>query len=92
MKVFDPTAGPRTDGFELADRPASLQGKVVGLLDNSKPNSDKILRLVGAMLKEKHGVSELVERRKWTASMPLGDELIEEFADQCDVVVAGVGD
>ncbi|MBI3090656.1 MAG: hypothetical protein HYY96_08305 [Candidatus Tectomicrobia bacterium] len=92
MKVFDPTAGPETGGFELAARLGSLRGKVVGLLDNTKTNSDRLLRLVGRLLQEKHGVAALIERRKFTASMPASDELVAELARQCDVVIAGIGD
>ena len=41
MKLIDPTgADPGLDSWSLAPRPADLRGKRVGLLDNSKANSD----------------------------------------------------
>lgn len=92
MKVFDPTAGSQAKGFELAARPSSLHDKVVGLIDNTKPNSDKLLRLVVGLLQEKHGVREVIERRKTAASVPVTDDVLDELTSRCDVVIAGVGD
>ena len=38
LLVLDPTIEPEAGGLELAPRPDGLDGKIVALLDNSKPN------------------------------------------------------
>ena len=45
--------------FHLNERPGDLNGKTLGLLENHKANSDKVLHRLGEILKEKydlHGV------------------------------------
>ena len=43
LKVFEPTASERIDIDLLASRPDTLNGKVLGLLNNTKDQSDIIL-------------------------------------------------
>jgi hypothetical protein len=43
MKLFDPTSGPVQRKVEVAKRPASLKGLRLGLVDNTKFNSDTLL-------------------------------------------------
>ena len=43
MKIFDPTAKPVERQVDIAARPASLQGLRLGLVDNTKHNSDQLL-------------------------------------------------
>ena len=43
MKLFDPTSKPVERAVDLAARPASLRGLRLGLVDNTKFNSDTLL-------------------------------------------------
>jgi hypothetical protein len=76
----------------LAPRLSSLQGKRVGLLDNSKSKADKILATVAAILNARYGFTNIVRHRKPSASKPAAPEAIKELANTCDLVVVGVGD
>ena len=89
--VLDPTSGPIVERGHRAERPASLEGKTVGFLDNSKPNSDKVLRYLDELLRQ-HGITASVHRRKPTSSRVAPAELLEELAREVDLVVPGVGD
>ena len=75
-----------------ADRPASLKGLRVGLIENTKYNSDKLLQRIGEILKSDYGASETRMFRKHNSSVPAHDEIIQEVRKTCDVIVAGVGD
>jgi hypothetical protein len=73
-------------------RPTGLQGKRVGLLDNSKNNAGRFLEMVATILNERYGFSRLVRHRKPSASKPVAPAVIEEWIRTCDVAIVGVGD
>ena len=86
-ELFDPTAKPKRRVENLAVRPGSLAGKVIGLLDIGKPKGDWFLEAVGELLRENYGVRETVYYRKPTHAKPAPGELAEEIAQRCDAVV-----
>lgn len=69
-----------------------LRGKVVGMLDNSKPNADKLAERFAELLQEKYGVAGVVSRRKLTAQQGAPKEYLDELAAQADFVLSGLGD
>jgi hypothetical protein len=87
---------PQNEAFvaesSLAPRLSGLHGKRVGLLDNSKSKAGKMLDAVAAILHAQYGFTDIVRRRKPSASKPADPEVINELARTCDLVVAGVGD
>ena len=64
----------------------------MGLVDNSKHNSDQLLKRIAGLLEREHGVKAHVMRRKRSAGIPPSPEIVAEFKPACDIVVAGVGD
>ncbi|WP_165964044.1 UGSC family (seleno)protein [Actinomadura sp. KC216] len=91
LVVLDPTAeAPRETSGSLP-RPVSLSGLAVGYLDNGKPNSDRFLRLLAARLRE-DGAQEAAWARKPSIGRVATDEMLDDLAAECDVVVTGVGD
>ena len=92
--LFDPTAPRR----EASDTPgtattlAGLAGKVVGFIDNAKPNFGLLADDLGELLQTKYGVARIIKRRKSSASVPAKPEVIEELSRECDVVITGSGD
>ena len=92
IELLDPTAEVTAQGIAYVDRPASLEGKRVGLIDNTKFNSDRLLEKIGAILKTEYGVAETRMFRKHNASVPAHEEIIVELRKGFDAMVAGVGD
>ena len=92
IELLDPTAEVTARGIAYVDRPASLAGKRVGLIDNTKFNSDRLLEKIGAILKAEYGVAETRMCRKHNASVPAHEEIIVELRKGFDAMVAGVGD
>jgi hypothetical protein len=74
------------------DRPRSLEGKRVGLIENTKFNSDKLLLRIGEILKTEYGAAEARMFHKHNSSVPAHEEIIQEIRKTCDVMVAGIGD
>jgi hypothetical protein len=92
LVVLDPTTEPVVEQAERAERPTTLEGKTVGFLDNSKRNSDKMLMYLDELLRERHGITGSLHRRKPTSSRVVPAEILDEMAGQCDVIVPGIGD
>jgi hypothetical protein len=90
VRIYDPTTpAPRPTGG-LATRGA-LEGKRLGVLGNSKRNSDKVLEALGEMLAERTGARVVGTWHK-PNTLPVGPEIAGEMAATCDLVVTGVGD
>jgi hypothetical protein len=88
---IDPSAGPGAQAIVPARRPGTLAGKVIGLLDNTKEQSDIILEAIGEALCERHGVARIVTRRKEHYSRQAPDRLIEELAQEVDIAACALG-
>lgn len=91
LPFIDPTRGGVKTPLARAPRPMDLAGKTVGLLDNTKEQADIILETIGAALREKYGVADVVMRRKDYYSKPAPAELINEMANKVEVAIAAVG-
>ncbi len=93
VRLVDPSGLELQAGdFRLNDRPSSLEGKTLGLLENSKANSDKVLNELGQILKERHGLKEVRMFNKHSASLPTKPEVVEDMLNSVDVLITGVGD
>jgi hypothetical protein len=84
-----PTAAARIPALP---RFPDLRGKVVGLLDNSKPNADKLGERFEQLLREQFGVAGVVKRRKLTAQQGAPKQVLDEMAAQADFILSGLGD
>jgi hypothetical protein len=90
--MFDPTTQVRVQAISFAPRPQSLRGVRIGLVENTKFNSDKLLLKIAAILEKEHGAKSHIIRSKRNASVPVHQEIIDEFVANCDVVISGIGD
>ena len=92
ISVYDPTA-PELAGVQLQRRALDdLKGKVVGFIDNSKPNFNYLVDDLAELLVSRHGVKSTVKHRKRMASIPAPEEVMQDLAGQCDLVITGSGD
>jgi hypothetical protein len=92
MKVFDPIAPAGTRPGELRRRTLpQLSGKVVGFIDNAKPNFNLLVDDLAEVLIRKYGVAGVVKHRK-RGQVPVGDDVINDMARKCDAVITGSGD
>ena len=89
--VLDPTSERQTAERQRVDRPGSLDGKVVGLLDISKPRGDVFLDVVESELRSR-GVADVIRFSKPTYTKPAPVDLRHEIATQCHVVIEALAD
>jgi hypothetical protein len=92
MKLFDPTSRPVEREVEVAGRPASLAGLRLGLVDNTKFNSDTLLRKLAERLARRHGMTVTLTNRKRSPSHEIDEAGIRALRKQADLVVSGIGD
>jgi len=92
MKLFDPTSGPVQREVEVVKRPESLKGLRLGLVDNTKFNSDTLLRKLAERLARRHGMTVAVTNRKRSPSHEIDEAAIRALRSQADLVVSGIGD
>ena len=90
--LYDPTATRQADPARANQTLATLSGKVVGFIDNAKPNFNHLVDDLAGLLVSNYGVKRVIKRRKSSASIPAPDEIVRELADQCDLVISGSGD
>ena len=91
ITVLNTTSLSEARPLRAAQRLDSVAGRLVGVLDNGKVNSDRILRQVEAMLLEQFGVREVLWRRKHDFSRPAPAALLGELS-ACDAIITGIGD
>jgi hypothetical protein len=70
----------------------TLEGRVVGLLNNSKSGTRPFLDRVEELLRSAHSVSRTIRYDKKTAALPVPDEILEAAARECEVVINGIAD
>jgi hypothetical protein len=88
--VLDPTGERTVETRERLPRPSSLDGKVVGLLDISKPRGNIFLDHLEHRLTE---MGVRVERyAKPTFTKPAPIDLRHEIATKCDLVIEALAD
>ena len=88
--VLDPTSERAPASRQRLDRPESLEGKRIGLLDISKARGDVFLDRLEERLRER-GVD--VQRfRKPTFTKPAPADLRYEISTKCDVVIEALAD
>jgi hypothetical protein len=92
IQIYDPTTEVSGRRLAFAQRPKTLKGVRVGLVDNTKHNTDQLLLRIAALLERDHGAKAHVIRRKKSAGAAPHAEIVEELKSNCDVIVAGVGD
>jgi hypothetical protein len=92
MLVYDPSAPCHNQPRQARGKLDGLTGKIVGFIDNAKPNFNHLVDDLEGMLVGKFGVSAVIKRSKRGASMPAPDAVIAELSEQCDLVITGSGD
>ena len=90
-EFLDPTdsvAVPR----KTAPRPATLDGKVITLLDISKAKGDHLLDRIEELLRERAKPKAIVRKKKPTFARPAPADLRAEILKTSDVLIEALAD
>lgn len=89
--LLDPVATAQGAAHEGVLGLNDLTGKVVGFIDNAKPNFNHLVDDLAELLVSHHGVARVVKHRK-PGQVPVGAAALDPMTLECDLVITGSGD
>jgi hypothetical protein len=92
IDLFDPTTPVDKNPIDYAPRPDSLKGLRVGLVDNTKFNSQTLLLKVAERLKARFNTEMTHLVTKASPGHSVSASAVADFKTRADVVLAGIGD
>ena len=91
IRVLDPRQDAEGEALRMAAPLASLNGAVIGMIDNAKIGTARLFDFIEEILRQEHGVRECVRRRKPDASRPVPRPMLMELRG-ADAILAATGD
>jgi hypothetical protein len=91
LKILDPRASVNTKDQPLVPGLDTLEGKVIGIIDNGQANSTTMFQELAKLLEEKYRPVEVLFKTKPTHMQGAPKAVMEEFVSRCDAVITGLG-
>jgi len=94
IEVYDPTGRIEKKKIRITGGIGNLNGKIIGLVDNGKPNYDIFLARLEELLGQRFSFSGVVHVRKGEkdTGAPLNAKDVEKLEKNCQVVINGICD
>ena len=91
FRVLDPTPEKTPPVGQLAPRLDTLTGKTIGFISNGKEGTKGFFAHLDRLLREEHGVAQVVMRTKSNYRAPADAHIVAEIRNW-DAVISGIGD
>ncbi len=91
LRVLDPTLSPEGGPASLAPALPSLEGAVIGMIDNSKIGTERFFDHVADILRREYGAREFIRRRKPDMTRPVPPEMLASLTG-ADAILSAIGD
>ena len=91
LKMLDPRGSINPENRPVAPGIDTLEGKVIGIIDNGQSNSTTMFRELATLVQEKFRTEEVIFRTKPTHMQGAPKATMEEMIDRCDAVITGLG-
>ena len=91
LRVLDPRLSAEGEALRMAPPLKSLEGAVIGMIDNAKINTSRLLDHIADILKTQYGVREFLRVRKPDATKPIPPDMLLGIS-AADAIVAATGD
>ncbi|MYH88697.1 MAG: hypothetical protein F4125_09030 [Acidimicrobiaceae bacterium] len=92
VTLIDPTVGPAISERRLAARPATLDGAVIGLINNGKTHGREILERIADNLCAKYRIRDTILVTKPNSAFPAAPEQIEKLTKGATAIIGAIGD
>jgi hypothetical protein len=89
--VLDPTQSAEGEALRLAPALPSLEGAVVGMIDNAKIGTERLFDFIEEILRNDYKVREFIRRRKPDATRPVPPQILAELRG-ADAILSATGD
>jgi hypothetical protein len=91
LKFLDPRATVSLKERPLVPGLDTLEGKVIGIIDNGQANSTDMFKELAALLQERCLTREVLFKTKPTHMQGAPKPIMEEILSRCDAVITGLG-
>jgi hypothetical protein len=91
LKFLDPRATVNPKDRPLVPGLDTLEGKVIGIIDNGQSNSTDMFKELATLLRERLSAKEVIFRTKPTHMQGAPKPIMEELLNRCDAVITGLG-
>jgi hypothetical protein len=91
LKFLDPRVTINPKDRPLVPGLDTLEGKVIGIIDNGQANSTMMFQELAKLLQEKYQPAEVLFKTKPTHMQGAPRPVIDDFANRCDAVITGLG-
>ncbi len=91
LRVLDPRLGAEGEPLRMAPPLPSLQGAVIGMIDNAKIGTERFFDHLADILRREHGAREFIRVRKPDPTRPVAPEMLARLAG-ADAVLSAIGD
>ena len=92
IEVLDPAGEIQTIAALRCNPVVQLEGRRLAILDNAKPNFQRLATLVAEKLRDAHALAEIAYFRKENPAVGAGRELLDRIARSADLVLTGSAD
>jgi hypothetical protein len=92
IEVLDPAGQVQRLAALQCNPVGPLAGRRLAILDNGKPNFQRLALLVAGRLREECGLQSVAHFRKENPSVGAGSELLDRIAQSADLVLTGSAD
>ena len=83
--TFNPKDRPLVPGLD------TLEGKVIGIIDNGQANSTTMFQELAQLMPEQFHTKEVLFKTKPTHMQGAPKPIMEEILNRCDAVITGLG-
>ena len=91
LRVLDPRLEADGEALRLAPPLASLNGALIGMIDNAKIGTERFFDFVEEILRKEYRVREVIRRRKPDSSRPVPPQMLAELSG-ADAMLSAIGD
>ena len=91
LKFLDPRVTINPKDRPLVPGLDTLEGKIIGIIDNGQANSTMMFQELAQLIQEKFHTREVLFKTKPTHMQGAPKPLMEEILSRCDAVITGLG-
>lgn len=91
LKFLDPRATVNPKDRQPMPGLDTIEGKVIGIIDNGQANSTAMFKELAMLLRERFNATEILFRTKPTHMQGAPEPMMEELSSHCDAVITGLG-
>ena len=91
IKFLDPRVTINPKNRPLVPGLDTLEGKVIGIIDNGQANSTTMFQELAQLMQERFHTKEVLFKTKPTHMQGAPKPIMDEILRRCDAVVTGLG-